>query len=333
LCYEEVLGPLIVLCKENLENKIKFIIGLLKKSKNQIYFKQNFISLFSSILRLGLDSKSQKVIESKIIAEAIFQETLHFLDYNSMNTNQLFESLYKWLTKHDTDELQEMQSSNSQSENSNDSKNQISFSTQDDTKFYKNQVDIIKSMINKFISTKKYFQFNLIETEEVIKILKKFSLLGQINKFQFISSINEIFKQIELKGITKLTESQKNDRISILLELLDFNSKPYDSIDLRHILSSICLLASSNLEDLNNILTHSFENQEEISLNDLRLFLHSVFSFLIKAWECKPYKNLYLAKQLSEILSSEILSFNTESTRTSLKMKQIVDYCYYLCSI
>jgi hypothetical protein len=313
-----------------MKDKFKLILKFLKQYDNRICFKQKFISLFSAVLRLGVQNQSQKVIETKIIAEAIYQETYTSQNLHSKDDNKLWDLFYEWFTKQEVDELQEMQASNSESENSNDSKNQITCGIQENTITYSQQVEIIKSIINKFISTRKYFQFNLLKTSEVIQIFKKFSLLGQMNKFQFISSVNEIFKIIELRGI-KLSESQKNDRISILLEILNFNSKPYDSFDIREILSSVCLLVSSSLDEV----VSSMHDSNEIPLNDLQNYLENIFSFILKLWDSRPYKNLSLSKVMSELITNEILSYYPElkNSKFSLKIKHIVDYCHYLYSI
>jgi hypothetical protein len=317
-----------------MKDKFKLILTFLKQYDNRICFKQKFISLFSAVLRLGVHNQSQKIIETKIIAEAIYQETYTSQNLHSKDDNKLYDLFYEWFTKQEVDEVQEMQASNSESENSNDSKNQITCQIHENTKIYSQQVEIIKSILNKFLSTRKYFQFNLLKTSEVIQIFKKFSLLGQMNKFQFISSVNEIFKKIELRGI-KISESQKNDRISILLEILNFNYKPYDSFDLREILSSVCLLVSSSLDEFLSSMNDSNEIQDEIPLYDLQNYLENIFSFIIKLWDSKPYKNVSLSKGMSELITNEIISYYPElkNSKFSLKIKHLVDYCHYLYSI
>lgn len=331
----ELIGSMIILTKGEYNEKIRILFDIISNIKNNeeltiLKQKEKIIFTISGMVCVFLNSKNIHTY-SYIMAESIYDKI-----FNKNHGNFTMDNFINWLKFNEEtvvkcdniiieceDEENDKMSRNNSAYIPNEVDNEVSSSKSNITEeqiyelIFKN-LGIIRNVLN----------FKNIELPEIIEIFKKNTLLGQINKSQYISSIYELLNLIESRQ-TKLTDDDKQKKIAYFLSFLNFDQKNVDLFDLSETLIPLILILNGNLEDKLNCIYSLFEDGTgELSINEIHLIFSIIYTFIFKINPMINYPNNIIGK-LSEMITKDIVeSFNLSNGLISVKI--LVEYYHNL---
>jgi hypothetical protein len=314
-------------------------------------YKKKIVLFLSGMLNVGLKNKPKEKshnLDSKIIAENIFDYLNNKNKTNKINFKLFLEEFIKWFSKENQekkvisskDNLEESKESGSQSSMSENKINEsVSTEISKNLNSESENLKLSNLIFSKLTNLQNNMTIPQISPDLLLNIFKNFSLVGQINKSQFISAINEIFIYLDSQGV-QLSESDKNYKISHLLNLINFDSKESDLVDISDILIPLILILEVSVEEKINFIYQIFEEErEELYLHDIKYFLEKIFSFIIKSnFDSNNKEFSYLEDKLpiliSQYLSEDIFNYfniNIKSqNKKGISAKQLIEYYYNL---
>lgn len=322
-------------------------------------YKKKIVLLLSGILNIGLERNPNEKslnLDSKIIAENIFDFLYNKTKNYKYNLNFFMEEFKIWLSGDNPDK--KVIFSKDHLDESKDSCHESTNAEQNKSLFTNNSTNCMHSniesqysifsniIISKLIELQNNMKIPKISPDLLVSIFKKYSLLGQINKSQFISSINEIFIHLDSHGIL-ISETEKNNKISHILNIVNFDSKESDLIEVIEILVPLILIFEVSVEEKINYIYQIFDERDELYLDDIKYFLNRIFSFILKRNIFSNIKEIsslddkypiYLSKYLSEDIFN-YFNLNagtgngvtyTSQSKKGISAKQLLEYIYNL---
>jgi hypothetical protein len=143
---------------------------------------------------------------------------------------------------------------------------------------------VVETLINFVDEVRDRIQIRKVNILEAIDVFKKHSLLGQINKPQFINAVNELYDKMLEDDILTVQDLDRSDQIMFLMSILGMDNHCSELFELSDILSSLIPIFEGREEEKIQAfkLIYDYSDDQEISLEELNQIILNMFSFILK---------------------------------------------------
>ena len=232
MLFTEAIGCVLMLTSGNEDMKILSIFHLVKIDETT-FNKKEFSEIISGIIKLLLRKPEKMTYNSKIFAEEITNKFLSNMNENDVKTEVFGDEFKKWLNKEDyKNKLKIDANSKNFANNYDTSKSSLSIFI--DSGIINDKLNnlegIISKITNYLTSINEIYFLNHVNVLEAVDIFKRNSLLGILNKTQFIQCFKDIFKIVKSKinlNLKEVFNEIKKDMCSKLFSLIDNKNNFY----------------------------------------------------------------------------------------------------------
>lgn len=279
----ELLGAIIVIVKGTPDEKINALYNFI-----QTFKANDVILVYSGLINCALNGANG--LNSKVFAE-VFSEHVSSLNYNS-------EDFAQWVISSNVIHHEQDIS--------------VAQSVFDPRETYEAVTKLLLNNI-KAMKDELHVQVRSLNILNALEIFKNNSMLGELNKRQLVTSIEEILSE----SIVSLQDHDRNEQIAKFVEMLSLDFNNSELFELVQLHPALFVLFEGSAEDKLQSFFQIMGTEDKIDVSDFSLMIRNIFKYAVRNLKVESIDE-FVSAFVGEIAES----------RKTIELNSLIEFYY-----